>query len=377
MAALESFNFAEAIGYHTGQFPPVSLDYGRLILPLSRAAAALAKYDSGLQSLHNSELLLAPLRRQEAVISSRIEGTVATLDEVLQYEAAEEDGSDLDQNARQEIREVYSYTRALNLAQMLMNEGLPISSRLIKKTHGSLLFFGRGADKQPGEFKRDRNYIVDKAKKKILFIPVDPAFLEDGIARLEKYIHDENVEPLIQTALAHLEFESLHPFKDGNGRIGRMLITLMLWDKKVISQPHFYISGQLEKNKDEYIERMRLASGEGQWTEWVVFFLHAIAAQANQNLEIANKIGALYEEMKERFRTELASQWSMNALDFIFANPVFRNSKFTSGSGIPRPTAARCTRTLSECGLLTTMTPASGRRPALFAFERLLEIVRG
>lgn len=375
MVGPDSFDLSEAVLYHAGAFPPATLDFGRLMLPLSRAATAIAKYDSGLRSLPNSEILLAPLRRQEAVISSRIEGTVATLDEVLLYEAGS-DGAEENQLARHEIREVFSYTRALNYAQRLIADGLPISSRLIREAHSRLLFFGRGADKQPGTFKREQNYIVDRARRKVLFVPIAPELLEEGIANLERFIHREDYEPLIQTALAHLEFESLHPFKDGNGRVGRMLITLMLWDKEIISHPHFYISGHLERHKDEYIDRMRQASGEGRWTEWVLFFLNSIEAEANENLAKAQRIFALYEEMKNVFRARLASQWSINALDFIFANPVFRNSKFTSASGIPRPTAARFTRLLTDCGLLSTITQASGRRAALLSFEPLLDLVR-
>ncbi len=310
------------------------------------------------------------------MVSSRIEGTVATLDEVLDYEA-EAEGGEGHAPYRQEVIEVFSYGRAMNHAQRLVEQGLPLCGRFIKEAHGRLLFFGRGADKQPGSFKRDQNFVVDRTKRQVLFVPISPQQLDDGIAKLERFIHNEEIEPLVQTALAHVEFEALHPFKDGNGRVGRMLITLMLWDKKLISAPHFYASGPIERRKDEYIDRLRLVSMDQQWTEWCLFFLGLIEEQASENLKAAETIVQLYEAMKVRFREELVSQWSIPALDFIFSRPVFRNSAFTRDSGIPRPTAARFTKVLAERGLLTTVEAAAGRRPALYAFEPLLQLVRG
>ncbi|MEY5041642.1 MAG: hypothetical protein RLZZ414_1190, partial [Bacteroidota bacterium] len=176
--------------------------------------------------------------------------------------------------------------------------------------------------------------------------------------------------------IMHLEFEALHPFQDGNGRIGRMLITLLLWSTKTISEPHFYISGYMEENKDEYIDIMRTVSENNDWEKWCVFFLNAVEKQAIKNLEIAENIKNLYEEMKHIFSDTLSSKWSVNALDYIFTNPIFRNNRFTSKSGIPAPTAARFTRILLEKELIRTIEEASGRRPALYAFEPLLKLVR-
>lgn len=372
---IQGYELTSAVTYHDRQFPPASLDYATLVKPLSRAAAALARYDAILRGLHNKDLLLAPLRRQEAVISSRIEGTVATLDEVLRYEAEQGD-EEVRVPPRREVLEVVSYARAMAHAQRLMEDGLPVCGRLIREAHGQLLFAGRGADKQPGQFRTDQNYVVDRSRKRVLFTPIAPEKLDDGISALERFINDETMEPLIQTALTHVEFEALHPFKDGNGRVGRMLITLELWAKHLISAPHFYVSGAMEERRDEYIDRLRLVSAEGRWTEWCAFFLSVIETQANENIEIAERISALYEEMKERFREILASQWTMAALDFIFSRPIFRNSAFTNEAGIPRQTAARFSRLLADSDLLTTVRPASGQRSALYAFEPLLKLVR-
>ena len=372
--SLIDYTTSGATHYHYGKFPPSELDYKLIAAPLARAAAAIGRYDAVMQSLHNSELLLAPLRNREAVISSRMEGTVATLDEILEFEAEDDDQEF--SKYRKDVIEVVSYTRALNFAQNLITSGLPISGRLIKDAHQKLLSFGRGAKLQPGEFKSDQNYIVDKNKKQILFIPADPQRFPDLFHTLEIYINDTSNEALLATALTHVEFESLHPFKDGNGRVGRMLITLMLWTRGLISAPHFYISGQLEQSKDEYIDRMRAVSEKGDWTGWCVFFLNALTDQAEENIETANKIQALYTEMKGKFQHTLSSQYSIAALDFVFQKPIFRNSTFLSESGIPKQSAHRITSALSEAKYLTVIRPAAGRRSAFYAFEPLLQIVR-
>ncbi|ADZ68838.1 Fic family protein [Polymorphum gilvum] len=366
-----------AVTYHYGRFPPESLDYAALIKPLARASAALARYDQMLKNMHNSQILLAPLRRQEAVVSSRIEGTVSTLDEVLRYEADQEgdDGHD-DARYRSEAIEVFLYSRALRQAQNSLEDGAPLSKWLIRSAHKVLLGFGRGAQLSPGEFKKEQNYLVDRTKKKIMFIPISPEQLESGLDTLFGYIESDPSEELIKTAIAHLEFEALHPFKDGNGRIGRMLITLMLWKSSLISAPHFYISGYFEKNRDDYIDKMRAVSGSDEWTSWILFFLDALEQQAQENLLIAEQIRTLYEEMKDRFRLTLSSQWSTTALDFVFSRPIFRNNVFTSKSGIPSPTAQRFTRALVDAGLLQTLESPAGRRSGLYAFEPLLSLVR-
>jgi Fic family protein len=209
----------------------------------------------------------------------------------------------------------------------------------------------------------------------VLFVPISAQQLSDGIRNFEEYINRDDLDVLIQTALAHLEFEALHPFKDGNGRVGRMLITLNLWAKKRISGPHFYISECLEENRDEYIDRMRRASSHDEWTDWVVFFLEAIRDQAHRNCQAAEAIYALYEEMKVRFHEALSSQWSTHALDYIFAKCVFRNSAFTKNAGIPSQSAHRITKSLADAQLLTVVVPASGRRSALYAFQPLIKLI--
>ncbi len=369
-------NFENAVDYHYECFPPSYLDYSKLVSQLVKATDAVARYDQMLKNMHNSEILLAPLRNQEAVISSRMEGTVSTMDEILKYEADYEENSGEATTARSEVIETVLYQRALKAAQRAMESGQPLSQFLIRAAHQRLLSFGRGASKSPGEYKTEQNYLADKTRKNILFVPIRPELLQEGMDRLFSYIEQSTDTPLIKAAISHIEFEALHPFKDGNGRIGRMIITLLLWSSKVISAPHFYVSGYLEENKDLYIDTMRAVSEKNDWTGWCIFFLEAIEQQANRNLQIAENIGALYERMKQEFSDALASKFSVNALDFVFTNPVFRNNKFTSSSGIPSSTAARFARVLLERKLITVLEEPSGRRPAMYAFEPLLELVR-
>jgi Fic family protein len=379
MTISKSLDFKEAVEYHYGAFPPsLDSDYGRLIIPLVKATSALARYDQMLKGMHNSELFLTPMRSQEAVVSSRIEGTISTLDEVLRLEAEQEDEGNepVETEVRADTFEVFLYGRAMKLAQDSMKSGQPLSPFLIRSLHKVLLGFGRGAHLSPGEFKSEQNYLADRNRRKILFVPIRPENLLEGLDRLFSYINDPQEETLIKTAVTHLEFEALHPFKDGNGRIGRMMIPLLLWKAGLISEPYFYVSGYFEEHKDEYIDGMRNVSENNAWADWIIFFLEALESQAQRNLAKVEEIGELYNSMKIEFSKILSSKWNMSALDFIFTRPVFRNNVFTSRSGIPAPTAYKFIRALLDAGILRTVQAASGRRPALYAFEPLLTLIR-
>lgn len=277
---------------------------------------------------------------------------------------------------RSEVIETILYRRALNSAQKQLEEGYPLSPSLIKSIHRQLLSFGRGANKSPGQFKAEQNYIGDRDSRLIRFVPISPEQLPGGMESLFAFIKDGTPPTLLRTALAHIEFEALHPFKDGNGRVGRMLVTLMLWQSGVISAPHFYISRFFEDHKNDYLRLMREVSRDGAWGEWCAFFLTAVARQAEDNLAVAQSIRELYEEMKARFASSLSSKWAVQALDYIFTYPIFRNSGFTRDSGIPAATAARFTRVLLDEKLLQTVRPASGRRSATYRFEPLMERLR-
>ncbi len=288
------YDLSESVAYHTGTFPPVALNYEALIGPLEEAAASLARYDAKMASMVNSELFLAPLRRQDAVSSSRMEGTISTIEEIYRLEAEEEAGAvDPHREARNDDIETFLYSRALRNAQQSLAEGAPLSEHLIRTAHQQLLSFGRGAQKRPGAYKTEQNYIGDERRGKIYYVPIAPEHLAPAMGELVRFMNEGDMRPLIRTALTHVDFEALHPFEDGNGRIGRMLITLMLWKLDIISQPNFFVSGYFETHKAEYIERMRAVSAAGDWTGWTVFFLHAMHEQAKVNIQTADRIFAL------------------------------------------------------------------------------------
>ena len=368
-------DLSQAVHYHYEQFPPNNLDYFQLIDNLVKATEAIARYDQMLKNLHNSEILLAPLRNQEAVISSRMEGTISTLDEILQYEA-DFDEHEMPTEVRSDIIETVLYQRALKNAQKAMKDGYPFGKSLIKTLHQQLLSFGRGATKSPGQFKQEQNYLADRNRKNILFVPISPEKLEHGLDNLFDYINQKNIPVLLRTAVAHLEFEALHPFQDGNGRIGRMLITLMLWQEKVISEPYFYISGYFEEHKDEYSDLMRRVSKNNDWTAWCVFFLQAVVSQATYNLQIAQNISNLYEQMKPIFSNTLNSKWAMQVLDFVFTYPVFRGNQLNEKTDISPASANRFLRTLHNENILMVKEESSGRRAALYSFEPMMKLVR-
>jgi len=370
-----TYDCSGAVSYHLGAFPPDKLDLNALLMPLTNTVTALTRFDTMLRGLPNSELLLAPLRARDAVVSSRMEGTISTLEEVLRLEAAV-DGPDDSPVGRNDTIEVALYARALRQAERQIADGYPLSEHLIRTAHKTLLSHGRGAEKRPGQFKTEQNYIGERRRKRIDFIPIAPEHLGPAMATLIGYMHDDRVQPLLRTALAHAEFEALHPFEDGNGRVGRMIITLMLWQSGVLSAPHFFVSDYFERNKDEYIERLRAVSASGDWTGWCQFFLAALQSQAAENIDIVGRILGLYEEMRERLRDLLRSRWSGDVLNYIFANPIFRNSRFTRDSGIPKPTANGFTNRLIDAGILSVLVPPAGRAPGLYSFPALLEIVQ-
>lgn len=373
------FNLSNAVNYHYNQFPPSDIHYQDLIKELLEATEMLARYDQLLCTLHNREILLAPLRSQEAVISSRIEGTISTIDEILELEAQYSDEEELERNrdTRSEVVETLLYQRALKTAQKNIEEGYSISHNLIRQMHQQLLSIGRGSHKSPGQYKTEQNYLGDKGNRNIKFIPISPEALQQGLDNLFDYLKNNKQHPeLLKTAFMHLEFEALHPFKDGNGRIGRMLITLYLWQAGLISSPHFYISGYLEEHKDEYISAMRAVSQENEWTQWAIFFLNAVKNQAEWNCKIAENIRQLYEEMKVRITDTLSSKWSIQVCDYLFTYPKFRGSSLYSNTEIPKNTATQFLKKLVDEGIIIQQIPPSGRKAALYSFEPLLELVR-
>jgi Fic family protein len=365
------------VPYHTGKFPPPSLDWTVLIPLLGPASAALARYDGLLSAIPNAAVLLSPLTTQEAVLSSMIEGTQATMGEVLEYEAAGR-AADLDPQREEDIQEVLNYRRAMRQATELLNT-LPLCNRLIQTVHETLLAGVRGHDRGRGKFRTIQNHIgrdhnIDNAR----FVPIAPEGLVAGMARWERYLHEDEPDRLVQLAIVHAEFESLHPFLDGNGRIGRMLVPLFLFSRKLLHAPMFYLSEYLETNRQEYSDRLLAISRDGDWTGWCLFFLKALTRQAANNETKARQILELYRQRKEWGVVKIRSQHTIRALDFLFNTPIFNSTDFIDRAKIPGPTARRILNVLSAGdGVLRTLRESSGRRPAVYAFSELINIAEG
>lgn len=368
----------EAVYYHEGAFPPDRIDYERIIQALMDAGSQLARYDQALSLLHNRELFLAPLCNQEAVLSSRMEGTISTLDEILEYDSgAGESGASVE-NVRSDIVETILYRRALKFAQESIDDGRAINDGLVRSMHQMLLSFGRGASKNPGQYKTEQNYIGDERTGIIRYVPISPEKLPEGLERLWDYIEKSGHQELVRAGLAHVEFEALHPFKDGNGRIGRMLITLMLWSFGAISSPHFYVSRYMEEHKANYVRAMRNVSEKKDWTGWLLFFLDAVKAQADYNLTMMNEIGTLYEHMKGVFSEATGSKHAIALLDAIFTRPMFRCQQISDMTQIPPATVSRFVKLLfsDKRNLLKIAREGAGRRATIYSFEPLLKIIR-
>jgi Fic family protein len=301
------------VRYHLGAFPPPTLDWPRLIALLGPASAALARFDGVLTGVPNAHVLASPLMTEEAVLSSKIEGTQATMGEVLEFEALGDQAS-VEPEKRLDILEIQNYRKALHGAVRDM-ETLPLCLRLIRAAHAQLMDGVRGADKQPGEFRTRQNWIgshgcvVEQAR----FVPIEPERLPDGMAAWERAIHDAGPgDLLVQLAILHAEFEALHPFLDGNGRLGRMLIPLFLYERKMLSKPVFYMSAYLEANRHEYYDRLLGVSRDGDWTGWCKFFLTGLTIQAESNTAKAKEIVSLYDRAMIQVRELTHSQYTFN-----------------------------------------------------------------
>lgn len=365
------------IYYHHGKFPPPSseIDWAQLVPLIGPATMALGEFKGLLDAIPNPMVLLSPLSAQEAVLSSQIEGTQATLGEVLEYEAGGDEPESIER--LHDIQEVLNYRKAIAQATQRMND-LPLCGRLLKDAHQILMSGVRGKDKDAGNYKKTPNAIgapgctLETAK----FVPIEPEALNAGMTRWENYMHSEQPNILVQLGIVHAEFESLHPFLDGNGRLGRMLLPLFLYEKKQLNYPAFYLSEYLEANKDEYTERLLAISRDNDWTGWSVFFLKALEEQARENTRKARSIMQLYEQRKDWIQDRAHSQYGVAVVDFLFSQPIFKATNFAEPQGVPAPTRKRILREIRE-DLLYEIRPASGSRPAIYAYQELMNIAEG
>lgn len=339
------------------------------------AWAAAARYDGLLNAVPNPDILLAPLTTQEAVLSSRIEGTEATMGEVLGFEAGQEPESAA---RREDIYEVLNYRSALRKAEDLLKE-LPLSLRVVRETHAVLLRGVRGQNKAPGQFRQNANWIGPRgcSIKTATYVPIGAVELPGAMGVWERYIHRENLDRLVQLAVLHAEFEALHPFLDGNGRLGRMLVPLFMWRCGIIRAPRFYISAYFEADREAYYEGLLSVSRDNDWTGWCRFFLEAVRVQAEDNLARVQGLVSLYNTMKGRVADLTRSHYAIRALDWIFAHPVFRSTDFVAAASIPPATARRFLRVLVDNGILHVLTKGRGRRTSVFAFRDLVNIAEG
>ncbi len=365
----------QPVRYHAGGFPPENLDWAKLIPFIGPATASVARYDGTLAAIPNPHILLAPLTTREAVLSSRIEGTQTTTGEVLEFEAVRKSASP---TRLDDIHEVLNYRAAMRRAEEMLQD-LPLSQRVIREAHRVLLSGVRGEGKAPGEYRRTANWIgppgraIDEAR----FVPIDAGRLPGAMSGWEAYIHADAPDRLVQLAILHAEFEALHPFLDGNGRLGRLLAPLFLWQHGHIREPTFYISAYFEARRDAYYEGLLAVSRDGDWTGWCRFFLQAVQAQAEDNLAKAQDILDLYENMKKRVADLTRSRYAIHALDWIFERPIFVTADFVAGTGSAQRTARRILDVLRENGVLRVVAPGAGRRTTVFAFPDLLNIVDG
>ena len=371
-------SYSMPVRYHAGKFPPKNVDSSALLPLVGPAREALGRYDGLLLAIPNIHVLLSPLITQEAVLSSKIEGTHVTIGEVLEIEAGG-DSERFTQPKRDDAEEVLNYRKAMRACVSEM-QTRPLSQHMLRGAHGLLMQGVRGRDQSPGGYRTDQNWIGPKGCKMdtASFVPIPIEHLQAGMDDWERYLASTG-EPdaLIQLAVLHLEFEALHPFKDGNGRLGRMLLPLFLYQRKMISSPDFYMSGYLEANREEYQERLRGVSRDDDWTGWCAFFLKGVQQQATENDRKARQILQLYNRLKTEVAELTHSQHSIRSLDFLFETPTFTAAHFTNYSHIPKPTAARILRLFRERDILTTLREGKGRRVGIYAFRELLNIAEG
>lgn len=285
---------------------------------LAEAERALGELNGLGQFLWNPHLLIRPFLRREAVASSRIEGTIATDRELLLFEIAP------DKVKTPEVREVGNYVAALEFGLGRLND-LPISLRLIRECHERLMRGVRGAGQFPGEFRRKQNYIGrrDQPIREARFVPPPPGEMRKALEELEKYMHADSSTPfLVRLALIHYQFEAIHPFEDGNGRIGRLLIPLQLCERRYLSQPLLYLSAYFDKHRTEYVDHLLAVSQKGSWEAWVRFFLSGVAEQARDSGRRAQNLLRLRESYRLRLQQEGRSARLLSLIDRLFAWPA-------------------------------------------------------
>ena len=364
--------------YIPDSLPLGDIEWGALVRLISRANFEIALYDGVLRTMPNATVLLSPMTTQEAVLSSRIEGTQASLREVLEYQAAPNVVGDIGSQKREDIQEIINYRMAMDEAVVRLDKR-PLSLNLILGIHATLLNSVRGYNKARGQFRTSQNYIgtPGSAIETARFVPPEPTRLMEHLDNWEKYVHYDEEDRLVQLAIIHAQFEIIHPFLDGNGRVGRILVPLFLYEKGLLSSPTFYLSEYLETNRTSYTDKLLAITEKDDWQGWIQFFLQAVVEQAKSNNRKAQSILDLYDEMKILVPDSTRSPYAIQILDTMFNGTVFTGGLFAKMADIPKPTTDRILARLAEDDILQVISPRRGRLPTLFIFQRLFNIVEG
>jgi len=359
-----------AKNYTPKNLPIYNIKWETFVHLIGKANVEIGRFDALLQNIPNPSVLLSPLTTNEAVLSSRIEGTQATLKEVLEFEA----NPQKETKRYEDIQEVINYRKALKAAIDEM-EKVSLSTRVIKKAHEILLKGVRGEKRDRGNFRSQQVFIGKPGAniEQAIYVPPSAEKINDLMSNLEKYIHAEEKDLLVQLAITHAQFEMIHPFNDGNGRVGRMMMPLFLYFKKTIFYPSFYLSEYLESHRDEYYKALLDISKNDNWEGWIIFFLQAVIEQSKENIAKAKKIIGLYEQKKQRITEFTKSQFSIKILDALFVMPIFQSQDFIRISKIPRDSAFKLLRKLEENQVIIS---DKKKKNKLYFFKKLLDIVK-
>ena len=335
----------------------------------------MARYDEAVKRLPNPEIIQRSFETKEAVLSSKIEGTQATLDEVMMFDA--QDVKTERNEKEKDYREIFNYRFAINKGKSLLDKK-PLAENLIKDLHKILLNSVRGQSKAPGEIRKNQVFIGPYGAKieEATFVPPEPQHIPKLFSNLENYLHSEDViDPLVQIAIVHYQFEAIHPFSDGNGRVGRLLVPLFLFEKKVTSQPNIYISEYLEENREIYYRLLKEVSEKEAWISWINFFLDAIFEQTKRTLERVTKLENLYKELKERM-PEINSIYANSFLDAIFIKPTFTTKSIKKISKISNnQTLYTVIEKFLEFGIINDVSPERTRNK-IYRFNDLKKEIR-
>lgn len=350
--------------------PPVDLSNNRQLL-LEHATLALGRLDSITLLLPKPNIFLYAYVRREAVLSSQIEGTQSSLADLLLFELEEAPGVPFD-----DVVEVSGYVAALEHGMTRLRDGFPLSNRLLREMHALLLSRGRGSEKSPGEFRRTQNWIGGTRPGNAHFVPPPPVRVEDCMAALERFIHDEHspYPTLVKAALAHVQFETIHPFLDGNGRIGRLLIAFLLHHGNLLSKPLLYLSLYFKQHRQEYYRLLDLVRAEGDWEAWLDFFLEGVEDTASNAVRTAQRLVKLFKEDTAHVQsTGRAALSALRIFNALCERPITTLNDLCQRTGLSFPTATKGMDRLVEAGIAKELT--ARRRNRVFAYEHYLSIL--